>query len=308
MSVKIRGALMKGWDLGKIDSELNAAAIDPAKWSRALEAIGEQAGGTCILERPLVVSPARDDGWTVHIEAVFGGERRCFTIQRDKAEKPAFSEADRKAIRKLAEALARSASLSSAIDHVSQAATLEAFDVSNVAAVLLDRQANVLRANRSAERLMSTGVRIVRQRLVVSNRKANAALKAALNEVLEAPSDQIRFPPIKIPRRGNKRPMLAHLLRLRGVRGSDMAQAQAAIVLMDPTTRSKPWLVEMLIAAFNLTPAEAALAAELAAGRSLKEIQGNRSALTVRNQLKRVFSKTHTHRQAELVLMISQMM
>jgi DNA-binding CsgD family transcriptional regulator len=62
-----------------------------------------------------------------------------------------------------------------------------------------------------------------------------------------------------------------------------------------------------LVASFQLTPAEARIALGIARGKTLANIAQLHgiSVQTAKTQLKSVFSKTHTHRQAELaVLMI----
>ncbi|MBZ9857354.1 LuxR C-terminal-related transcriptional regulator [Mesorhizobium sp. CA13] len=57
---------------------------------------------------------------------------------------------------------------------------------------------------------------------------------------------------------------------------------------------------------FNLTPAEARLAAALASGRTLKEAaeSSNITVKTCRTYLERIFSKTRTHQQSELVALL----
>lgn len=62
----------------------------------------------------------------------------------------------------------------------------------------------------------------------------------------------------------------------------------------------------MLSQLFSFTPAEASLAASIAAGSSLEEIAAERriSIHTVRTHLKRVFTKTGTSRQGELVRLL----
>jgi DNA-binding CsgD family transcriptional regulator len=59
--------------------------------------------------------------------------------------------------------------------------------------------------------------------------------------------------------------------------------------------------------AYGLTPAEARLALALFEGRSLGEFaEGNRvSRETVRSQMKSIFLKTGTRRQAELVSLLA---
>ncbi|KQQ41209.1 hypothetical protein ASF58_07455 [Methylobacterium sp. Leaf125] len=60
---------------------------------------------------------------------------------------------------------------------------------------------------------------------------------------------------------------------------------------------------------FGLTRTEAKLATLMAQGATLAEaaaLQGVRVA-TVRAQLRAIFAKTHTHRQAELVMLVSRL-
>jgi DNA-binding CsgD family transcriptional regulator len=63
-----------------------------------------------------------------------------------------------------------------------------------------------------------------------------------------------------------------------------------------------------LMSLFGLTPAEARLASTLAGGldpaRAAQEIGVSR--VTARNQLRTIFAKTGTHRQSELVALLSR--
>jgi DNA-binding CsgD family transcriptional regulator len=58
----------------------------------------------------------------------------------------------------------------------------------------------------------------------------------------------------------------------------------------------------------GLTPAEARVAKALARGATLAEIAGefNLSMKTVRMQLRSIFAKTETHRQSDLVALLTQ--
>lgn len=60
---------------------------------------------------------------------------------------------------------------------------------------------------------------------------------------------------------------------------------------------------------FRLTPAEARLTLLLVSGKAPNEVAQmlHLSVATVRTQLKAVFEKTHTHRQAELVVLVSRL-
>jgi DNA-binding CsgD family transcriptional regulator len=64
----------------------------------------------------------------------------------------------------------------------------------------------------------------------------------------------------------------------------------------------------LLAAVFGLTPAEARLAAIMAEGRDPERAAEELgiARVTARNQLKAIFAKTDTHRQSELVAMLSR--
>lgn len=59
---------------------------------------------------------------------------------------------------------------------------------------------------------------------------------------------------------------------------------------------------------FGLTGAEAKLAARLTSGRSLEDVASEfRITIgTARSQLRSIFARTHTHRQAELVALLNR--
>ncbi|OWJ65261.1 hypothetical protein BWR60_20435 [Inquilinus limosus] len=83
---------------------------------------------------------------------------------------------------------------------------------------------------------------------------------------------------------------------------------KAMIFLMTPQPRRSPADSD-LRRHYGLTPAEARVASGLAAGATLKEIAGlqEMSYETVRLHLKRVFAKTGTNRQADLVQLLARM-
>lgn len=76
------------------------------------------------------------------------------------------------------------------------------------------------------------------------------------------------------------------------------------VVVRNASTRQAP--LSVLLRAFDLTPAEAAVALDLAAGRSREAIASERrvSLSTVRQQVKAILQKAGVSREAELVLAI----
>ena len=80
------------------------------------------------------------------------------------------------------------------------------------------------------------------------------------------------------------------------------APQRALVLLSDP---EREWLpdVGLLASTFEFTPAESVIAAELLRGYDIDDIAVRLavSGHTVRNHLKRLFSKTNTKRQSELL-------
>jgi DNA-binding CsgD family transcriptional regulator len=97
-------------------------------------------------------------------------------------------------------------------------------------------------------------------------------------------------------------------LPIAGAAQSPFLGARALLVLSDLNKPSgiQPHVLEQT---FGLSPAEARLAALMATGIS-PERAAERLGLaraTVRNQLKAVFAKTETHRQSEIVALLSRL-
>lgn len=85
------------------------------------------------------------------------------------------------------------------------------------------------------------------------------------------------------------------------VRGAG-APCAAVLVLIHDTARAPAPNVDLLRDLYALTGAEARIASQLASGLRIEDVakQAGVSQQTIRNQLKSVFDKTCTHRQAEL--------
>jgi DNA-binding CsgD family transcriptional regulator/PAS domain-containing protein len=87
----------------------------------------------------------------------------------------------------------------------------------------------------------------------------------------------------------------------------DADGASAVIFVTDPTA-SPPENSEAVASLFGLTSAETRICQHLAQGRSIGEVARDLkvSPNTARTHLKRIFEKTGTHRQAELVLLLTR--
>jgi DNA-binding CsgD family transcriptional regulator len=90
-------------------------------------------------------------------------------------------------------------------------------------------------------------------------------------------------------------------------RAYGLASERCAVIMVTEVARRIPDGFETHIRyLFDLTAAEAKLATALASGRSLKEAAANSNITvkTCRTYLERIFSKTRTHQQSELVALL----
>ncbi|HXE23293.1 MAG TPA: helix-turn-helix transcriptional regulator [Roseiarcus sp.] len=245
-------------------------------------------------------------GWFGAVKVGEGEDVWCLSIQRTIEQGP-FQQSEIDRLAALSNELGGAAALARAFGFARIEAALEAFEASGSPAVVVDRLGEAVRVNRSAERLLGADLQIVRRRVVSSSRDATAALDRALHALIWAGQGGAFHPPVVLPRREG-RPILAYPTRLPAIAGGAFAPGQACIVFVDLDARPKA-PGEDLIAAFRLTPAEARLAARLLGEESLETAAARLgvSVETARNQLKSVYEKTETHRQAQLVALLARL-
>ena len=85
-----------------------------------------------------------------------------------------------------------------------------------------------------------------------------------------------------------------------------MKEPLAAVVYLSDTQAASPASAQQLIDLFDLNATEAALALQLVQGRTLAQAarEMHLTEQTARTYSKRIFAKTGTHRQADLVRLI----
>lgn len=185
-------------------------------------------------------------------------------------------------------------------------AAMQAFEISGSAVIMFDRGGDVFRLNAAAERLMGDGVQISRRRLTSFDRNATAALDRALHELIWSPDSLALQPPVILPRK-RWRPILSYLSRPAELIRGAFGLCQAIAVLVDLGARPAASQSD-LIRVFRLTPGEARLAAGLATGEPLEAVADRLGITyeTARNVLKRVFQKTDSNRQTELLALLAR--
>jgi DNA-binding CsgD family transcriptional regulator len=174
-----------------------------------------------------------------------------------------------------------------------------ALDSLALAMLTVDPQGRLLSYNAAAEAVLRRG-----NGLVVRRGALTGATKAAAGRVADAIARATAAKPsgtwFRVERGPDESPYLVTVLPQPGSRSSALA------IVRDPDAGSGA-SAERLRTLFDLTAAEAAVAFELAAGRSLDEIAQLRGASleTVRAQVKAVAAKMGVSRQAEIVARIA---
>jgi DNA-binding CsgD family transcriptional regulator/PAS domain-containing protein len=186
------------------------------------------------------------------------------------------------------------------------AATLDRFEAG---ILVVGDQGRILHANGAARDMLSEckPIASVNGLLSIRDSRARHELANAI-ELARADEATIGANGIGVPLHDDAS-AIAHVLPLaRGDLRTRLApQATAAIFITQPTG-SAPKDTGAVAANFGLTPAEARMVEQLAAGASLSEaaealdISGN----TARTHLARIFSKTGVSRQAELIALVNR--
>lgn len=175
--------------------------------------------------------------------------------------------------------------------------------------MMFDARGRVVHANLSAQRMLSLddGISMRNDRLRAAGDDA-AALQGAIDSAIQAASRGVvdHLVHTTVATRSGRRPFLFAFTPLpRGQAGDGTREPVAVAYFSNPDALSSA-SVQALEAVYGLTGAEAAIVRGLVEGRSLEEIATGRGVKpnTARSQLKHVFAKTRTKRQAELIRLV----
>ncbi len=226
------------------------------------------------------------------------------TIQRTPKE-GMFDADEIKALATLSTRLTEAATLSTVVGRSAISGITNALDLIQVAAIAVGRFGTVIGMNRQAEACLGADLMIRNNRLVLRDRHAQTEL-TGLTDQLRNASDLLALPsPPIIVRRLDRRPIVIQMQPVPPAARSPFLGARAILLIRD-LEGSVTFDQGLLVKTFELTPAQARLAVKLARGDSIEDAaqQIGVALATARNQLKAIFQKTGTHRQAELVALL----
>ena len=256
-----------------------------------------------------------------------GNRSRCFAHLRPRAEitvflgfargsnRPAFSRNCVKELEALLPHLLNAMRLNQTINEltVMHDVAEERYGTLGVGVFLLTAEAHVLYASRAARRILELGLG-----LSVEDRRLRCAVsrdQEALYKLIESQARIAGRPGyIAGESMALQRPqgqdaslslMIAPYHNRLQVRSVTASVGQVLMLVFDPSYRA-PTREQALQHLYGLSPAEAELAGALAAGKRLEQIarESGVSKETLRSRLRRIFLKTGTRRQAELLTVL----
>ena len=174
-----------------------------------------------------------------------------------------------------------------------------AYALLGLPAAVISRSHRLATANELMEVLIPCVVQDRPSRIGLADRRADAMLVQALQEMREHAEEQTRSIPIAPT---HEQPAsIAHVIPVRDAT-NDMFAA-ACMLVIAAVARPAIASAQIIQDLFDFTPAEARVARGIAAGKTVHDlaVEAGVSAGTIRQHLKSVFSKTGVSRQADLV-------
>lgn len=180
---------------------------------------------------------------------------------------------------------------------------------------VITHEATVVHCNFAAQQFIAgrNGLQVKEGRLTPSRRMEGSVMDELLHKLSDGSSRSHRPGVLKLAARGGGTPKVLLLMPMRPTpaaspRAARLPERLLLAAVIDPPSRNLP--DEHLVrSVYGLSVAETRIALKLAAGKSLSDIalEGRTSVHTVRTQLKAIFAKTGTSRQAQLALQLASL-
>jgi DNA-binding CsgD family transcriptional regulator/PAS domain-containing protein len=228
-------------------------------------------------------------------------------IQRTPQE-GSFDTEDKLVMARISGRLTEAATLSKAVGRQVLLGISNALELVGQAAIALDRQGLVLDTNGAAQNLFGNEIGIRERRLWVQDKLAKSRLDNLTDQMRTTDDSAVlRTSPIAV-RRERLPPVLIRPLPIPAPARSPFLGARIILILSDLISKSRPDPA-VLRQVFGLTPVETRVALIMSTGASPVQVAEEIGIAfeTVRSHLKAIFAKTGTHRQGELVALLTTM-
>jgi DNA-binding CsgD family transcriptional regulator len=235
------------------------------------------------------------------------GDDWCFPIYRGGDRGP-FTPEDARRLASVGPYVAKIVRVAQKFAAFDVTSKLSALERVNSAAIVIDTTGRAIQMNLPAQNLLGVDFNLVRGRPAAHDPASNRRLQQLVSSALHtAPGGAQSYAPIVVDR--DEAPWLFVEAMPVTAFGSDLFSSGRAILLLtDLRSPRQPDSIQ-LCAAFGLTAAEAKLAIRLASGHGIDAAATSLgvSCETARTQLKAVFAKTNTRRQAELAGLLARL-
>jgi DNA-binding CsgD family transcriptional regulator len=235
-----------------------------------------------------------DDEWCLVIER---GDKAGFFDSREQTDLVRFGPC-----------LNRAAQLSRQLAYANATGMLDAFEALGCASFLLNHAGQVTRHNARAELLLGDGLSLSRGRLRCE-RSADSVALGHLTAVMGRSTAvlPVTAPPV-VAHRLSKRPLVIRGIPLAGLAAAIFSPAASILLVSDTDTRPQPTAIETTQSMFGLTVMESMVLSFLERDIPLPAAAEaiGMSHETARSHMKRIFSKTGTSRQADLLTLLGR--
>jgi len=231
------------------------------------------------------------------------GDHVVFSIEREHDRGPIEKErVDR--LNEFRPHLARSALVTARLGLRRATGASEALTSMGLPALLVNESGAVIEANHLTEALGGHLQWRARNRIALSDGRANDLLWAGLAALDSDAEPAVRSFPLRGP--DDRAVMVIHMIPIRRS-AHDIFAGCHALLVVTPVSAPPAPSIDLMRSLFDLTLSEARVARGLAVGDTLDEIAstGGVAISTVRSQLRMVLQKTGCSRQAEVVALLA---
>lgn len=239
--------------------------------------------------------------WTIEL----GGAPWALCIMRNSRQGD-FTQSDRELLEAFAPQSRHFALMGQTLRAAADGGYADGLAMSGHPVILLDHNGDVQCVTPAAEPYLSGAISVRERALHAADLNADAALHR-LRAMLRARRAPLCVETIVVPR-GEKRPLILSVMAIRRPDLDLLPGVRVAIRISDPE-RPRALSIQSLRSLFGLTDTEAVVAAKLAQGQAIGAIAvslGLRES-SVRQVVKSLLAKTETHRQAELIALLSRL-
>lgn len=244
-------------------------------------------------------------------EIINGDGSDALTLAAMRArQRPPFGETERQGLQLLLPHVTRAKAVGSRLQIFD--ASTSVLDALDVAIAFMASGGELIHCSEAAETIIESGdgLTIINGKLHATEPRLDARLREAVRAASCAGCAIDSPATVAIDRQSGKRPYQLLLSPLRHGLASfkGMRQPEVVLLIVDPENM-RPAAIDVLKRAFGLTRREAALASVLSTGKPIDEAADEIGMAyeTARSHLRRIFDKTQTSRQTELMTVLARL-